>query len=159
MLTRDFVRVLPKAEVHLHLEGAVPWAMVRAHAGDDLPERPPWSGEGFRFDDFTQFRGASLTCMGCLVDARAYGAVTGAIFRDLAAQNVRYVEISFSGGSTLDAGQTSSEMLITVDRLSGIYVEKGSDYSYDESKSWPSFADWTHVTLYRNGTLVYGTEP
>ena len=102
MLTRDFVRALPKAELHLHLEGAVPWAMVRAHAGDDLPERPPWSGEGFRFDDFTQFRGASQTCMACLVDARAYGAVAGAIFRDLAAQNVRYVEISFDIVRVLD---------------------------------------------------------
>jgi adenosine deaminase len=102
MLTREFIRALPKAELHLHLEGAVPWAMVRAQAGDDLPERPPWSGEGFRFDDFMQFRGAMQTCMGCLVDARAYGAVAGAVFRDLAAQNVRYVEVSFDIVRVLD---------------------------------------------------------
>ena len=31
------------------------------------------------------------------------------------------------------------------------------DYSYDAAKT--VFADWTHVTLYRNGTLVWGTEP
>jgi adenine deaminase len=102
MLTREFVRALPKAELHLHLEGAVPWAMVRAHAGAAVPERPPWWADDFRFDDFTQFRGAVQTCMACLVDARAYGAVAAAVFADLAAQNVRYVEISFDIVRVLD---------------------------------------------------------
>jgi adenosine deaminase len=102
MLTPEFVRALPKAELHLHLEGAVPWAMVRAHVGDHLPATPPWTGHGFRFDDFMQFRGAVQACMGCLVDAPAYGAVAGAIFRDLLAQNARYVELSFDIVRALD---------------------------------------------------------
>src|SRR5262249_27454903 len=34
---------------------------------------------------------------------------------------------------------------------------EGNDYSYDATKT--SFADWTKVTLYRNGTLVWGAEP
>jgi adenosine deaminase len=102
MLTREFVRALPKAELHLHLEGAVPWAMVRAHSTDGLPASPPWSADGFRFEDFTEFRGAVQTCMGCLVDARAYGAVTGAIVLDMRAQNARYVEISFDVVRVLD---------------------------------------------------------
>jgi len=101
MLTREFVQALPKAELHLHLEGAVPWVMVRAHAAD-LPSRPPWWADGFRFTDFAEFRGAVQTCMGCLVDAPAYGAVAAAIFRDLVAQNVRYVEISFDIVRVLD---------------------------------------------------------
>ena len=97
MLTREFVQALPKAELHLHLEGAVPWAMVRAQAAD-LPSQPPWWADGFRFTDFTEFRGAVQTCMGCLVDAPAYGAAAGAIFRDLVAQNVRYVSIQTGVG-------------------------------------------------------------
>ena len=31
------------------------------------------------------------------------------------------------------------------------------DYSFDPTKL--SFADWDYVTLYRNGVLVWGTEP
>jgi hypothetical protein len=31
------------------------------------------------------------------------------------------------------------------------------DYSFDATKT--AYADWTHVTLYRNGTLVWGIEP
>jgi adenosine deaminase len=102
MLAHEFVRALPKAELHLHLEGAVPWAMVRAHGGDELAALPPWTADGFRFEDFTQFRAAVQACMGCLVDARAYGAVAGAIFCDLLAQNARYVELSFDIVRALD---------------------------------------------------------
>lgn len=104
MLTRDFVRALPKAELHLHLEGAVPWAMVRAQSADGLPARPPWAADGFRFEDFTQFRGAVQACMGCLVDAPAYGAAAAAIFRGLLAQNVRYAELSFDVVRVLERG-------------------------------------------------------
>jgi adenine deaminase len=114
MLTREFVAALPKAELHLHLEGAVPWAMVRAHAAEGVPDLPPWSADGFRFDDFMQFRSAVQVCMGCLVDARAYGAVAGAIFRDLAAQNVRYVELSFDIVHVLDRRAEIADVVAAV---------------------------------------------
>ena len=94
MPTAEFVRALPKAELHLHFEGAVPWAMVRAHAADRLPERPAWWAEDFRFRDFTQFREASQACLSCLVDLPAYGSAAAVVFRGLQAQNVRYVEVS-----------------------------------------------------------------
>jgi hypothetical protein len=38
----------------------------------------------------------------------------------------------------------------------GNYTETG-DYSYDATKT--GYADWNKVTLYQNGTLVWGTEP
>jgi hypothetical protein len=37
-----------------------------------------------------------------------------------------------------------------------IYTQT-NDYSFDATKT--AFADWTHVTLYRAGTLVWGIEP
>ena len=101
MRTAEFIRALPKAELHLHLEGAVPWALARAQA-PTLPERPPWYADGFQFDDFLQFRGAVRDCMSYLTDAGAYGAAAGAIFRGLLAQNVRYAEISFDVARALE---------------------------------------------------------
>jgi len=101
MRTAEFIRALPKAELHLHLEGAVPWALARAQA-PTLPERPPWYADGFQFDDFLQFRGAVRDCMSYLTYARAYGAAAGAIFRELLAQNVRYAEISFDVARVLE---------------------------------------------------------
>ena len=101
MRTAEFIRALPKAELHLHLEGAVPWALARAQA-PALPERPPWYADGFQFDDFLQFRGAVRDCMSYLTDAGAYGAAAGAIFRGLLTQNVRYAEISFDVARALE---------------------------------------------------------
>ena len=92
----------PRQSLHLHLEGAVPWAMARAHAAERLPERPPWYADGFRFDDFMQFRGDPATCMSCLVDAPRLRRRGGAIFRGLRDQNVRYAEISFDIVRALD---------------------------------------------------------
>jgi adenosine deaminase len=93
--TVEFVRALPKAELHLHLEGAVPWAMVRSRSPELLPERPPWWAEDFRFDGFDRFREAARTCLAGLTDLAACTAAAADIFLDLKGQNVRYVEISF----------------------------------------------------------------
>jgi adenosine deaminase len=94
MRAAEFIRALPKAELHLHFEGAVPWAMVRAHAQGSLPERPAWWAEPFRFDDFTQFRRIAQTCLECLATADAYRLAAAGILGGLAEQNVRYVEMS-----------------------------------------------------------------
>jgi hypothetical protein len=34
---------------------------------------------------------------------------------------------------------------------------EADDYSFDPTKL--SFADWTRVTVYQNGTLIWGSEP
>jgi adenosine deaminase len=114
MLTSEFIHALPKAELHLHLEGAIPWAIVRAHGGDGLPATPPWTAEGFRFADFTAFRDAVQGCMDCLVDARSYGVVAAAIFDGLCAQNVRYVELSFDIVRALDRGVALADIAAAI---------------------------------------------
>jgi adenine deaminase len=113
MRTADFIRALPKAELHLHLEGAVPWPMARAQA-PQLPERPAWLAEEFRFDDFLQFRGAVRDCMNYLVDAPAYGAAAGAIFQGLRAQNVRYAEISFDVARALEQNLPIADVVAAI---------------------------------------------
>jgi len=114
MRTAEFVRALPKAELHLHLEGAVPWAMARAFAAGALPERPSWYADGFRFGDFLEFRGAIRDCMACLVDAPAYGAAAAAIFLDLRDQNVRYAEISFDVARVLEKNLHVAEVVAAI---------------------------------------------
>ena len=39
----------------------------------------------------------------------------------------------------------------------GVTYVQTNDYSFDATKT--AFADWTHVTLYRRGVLVWGIEP
>jgi cellulose 1,4-beta-cellobiosidase len=39
----------------------------------------------------------------------------------------------------------------------GITFTQTGDYSFDASKT--AFTDWTQVTMYQNGTLIWGIEP
>jgi hypothetical protein len=70
----------------------------------------------------------------------------------------RYVEIDFHDSTaTLNAG-TDSGLIQTDVSGSSNFTETG-DYSYDSTKAWPTFSDHTKITLWRNGTLIWGTEP
>jgi cellulose 1,4-beta-cellobiosidase len=71
-----------------------------------------------------------------------------------------YLEIGFTGTATIAAGQLTDFIDTPVSRVSN-FTETG-DYSYDgadPNNQWPTFSDHTKITLYRNGTLVWGTEP
>jgi cellulose 1,4-beta-cellobiosidase len=69
-----------------------------------------------------------------------------------------YLQLSFSAGAgTLAPGQQSGEIQTRLHNQNWSNYTEGNDYSYDATKT--SFADWNRVTLYRNGTLVWGTEP
>ncbi|MFQ5575696.1 MAG: adenosine deaminase [Anaerolineae bacterium] len=93
----EFVNALPKAELHLHLEGALPWAMTRAHSPHPLPDTPEWWADEFRFENFDFFKQAIALCYKhILTGLDRYRQAAGTVFDGLAGQNVRYVEISFS---------------------------------------------------------------
>src|SRR6266545_4441475 len=69
-----------------------------------------------------------------------------------------YLQLSFSAGAgSLTPGQQSGEIQARLHSQNWSNYTEGNDYSYDATKT--SFADWTRVTLYRNGTLVWGAEP
>lgn len=105
MNTAEFIRRLPKAELHLHLEGAIPWDMVRESADVPLAETPAWWASNFRYNDFVHFGIAMrLGIQYVLTSVERYQEVTRAIFSGLAAQNVRYVEISFASNVVVSKG-------------------------------------------------------
>lgn len=69
-----------------------------------------------------------------------------------------YLEVSFtSGAGSLGAGTNSGQVhsRFTKNDWSS-YIQTG-DYSFDPSKT--QFSDWNHITLYRNGILIWGIEP
>ncbi|HTP08698.1 MAG TPA: cellulase family glycosylhydrolase, partial [Anaerolineae bacterium] len=89
------------------------------------------------------------------------GNVSGA-FQAMAAavpnQADYYYEVSFgtSAGSIAANGQ-SGEIQSRINKTDWTNYTQTNDYSFDATKT--AYADWTHVTLYRNGVLVWGTEP
>ncbi len=69
-----------------------------------------------------------------------------------------YLEISFTAAAgSIPARGQSGEIQTRLAKADWSNYNETDDYSFDPTKT--SFADWTHVTLYRNGVLVWGTEP
>jgi endo-1,4-beta-xylanase len=70
-----------------------------------------------------------------------------------------YLEISFTGGTPIAAnGGHSGEIQNRFhDTNYQVTFTQTNDYSFDGTKT--SYTPWDHVTLYRNGQLVWGVEP
>jgi cellulose 1,4-beta-cellobiosidase len=70
----------------------------------------------------------------------------------------RYLEISFkTTAGSLAAGASTGEIQSRFSKSDWTNFSQTNDASFDASRT--SYADWTKVTVYRNGTLVWGTEP
>jgi endoglucanase len=69
-----------------------------------------------------------------------------------------YLEISFStAAGSIAPGSQSGEIQVRIAKSDWSNFSESNDYSFDGTKS--AFADWNKVTLYQNGTLVWGIEP
>ena len=131
-----FLRDLPKAELHLHLEGAVPWERLLTWSDEPLPPRPPWWDRDHRFASFGEFVTAMRGTWRGYLDSpeRITEAAQGA-FATLVAQKVRYAEISFGLGAY---GFPVREVVtaIKVGEPSGLDVRVFAGISRDRDLEW-----------------------
>jgi endoglucanase len=66
-----------------------------------------------------------------------------------------YLELGFNAAAgSIPAGGQSGETQARFAKSDWSNYNETGDYSFDPTKT--SFTDWDHVTLYRNGTLVWG---
>lgn len=70
-----------------------------------------------------------------------------------------YFEVGFTSGAGILAagGGNTGTMKLRANKTDWSSYSETDDYSYDSTKT--AFADWDKVTLYRNGILIWGTEP
>ena len=98
----DFLLQLPKAELHLHLEGSVePETLHELDPATPVEEFRAL----YRYDDFDAFLRAFGAVGKRLRTPRDYGLITRRLLERLAAQNVRYAEIIVAAGVVLWKGQ------------------------------------------------------
>jgi hypothetical protein len=69
-----------------------------------------------------------------------------------------YLELSFaSGAGNLAPGANTGQIQNRFSKNDWSYYTQTGDYAFDPAKT--QFADWDHITVYRNGVLIWGIEP
>jgi adenosine deaminase len=130
---------LPKVELHVHLEGAIPhpalWGLVRKYGGD--PSVPDLDAlrQRFEYRDFSQFIETWSWKNQFLREYEDFTLIAEVTAQDLAAQNIRYAEMFFSPSLFLRRGlevQRLAEAVRTgLDRARGITVALIADLVRD----------------------------
>ncbi len=96
MSIHTFIQAMPKAELHVHLEGAIAPATLltlaerhgRALPADTVEGLQAW----YRFTTFRHFIDIYLTIQACIRTAADFALVVYAFAADRARQNIRYTE-------------------------------------------------------------------
>src|SRR5512136_716780 len=96
----DWFEQVPKVELHLHLEGAIPydalWELIVKYGGDPaVPDREALQRR-FAYRDFPHFIETWLWKNQLLREYEDFALIAEAVARDLARQNIRYAEAFFS---------------------------------------------------------------
>jgi adenosine deaminase/aminodeoxyfutalosine deaminase len=105
----DFIAGLPKAELHVHHVGSASPRIVaelaERHAGSTpVPADPDLLAEYFVFSDFAHFITVYLSVVDLIRDAEDVWTLTYEVARDLAAQQVRYAELTLTPYSSIVRG-------------------------------------------------------
>jgi adenosine deaminase len=172
-----FIRRMPKAEIHVHLEGSVRPATllelarrngVQPPAGDEAGLR-----EFFLFRDFPHFIEVYIAVCSCLRTPEDFATIVRELGEDAAAQNIRYLEIHFNPETNVrKRGLDFHQMLAGMNRgraearerwgvemrwiADGVRDSETSPYSVTQTVDWiaPLSADDGVVALGLGGNEV-----
>ena len=102
----DWLERLPKVELHLHIEGAIPhaalWELICKYGGDPSVPNLAALPERFVYRDFPDFIDRWIWKQGFLREAADYELIGAAVAHDLARQRIVYAEAFYS---PVDVGQ------------------------------------------------------
>lgn len=133
------IAALPKVEIHLHLEGAIPlpalYELVRKYAPRDVRSLSELQ-EKFRYRDFPHFLSTWMWKNGFIREYEDFTFIASAVARDLADQNVRYVEAFHSPGDFamlhgLDVSRITEAVRAGLDREEDIEIRLIADLTRD----------------------------
>lgn len=98
----NWIQSLPKVELHLHLEGAIPlpalWELVKKYGGNEEVEDIARLEEKFRYRDFAHFIEVWQWKNGFLREYEDFTLIASSVAQDLSRQNIRYAEVFYSPG-------------------------------------------------------------
>lgn len=135
MCAASWFERIPKAELHLHLEGAIPhdalWELIRKYGGDDEVPDLDALRRRFAYRDFAHFLEVWTWKNGFLREYDDFTWVAEAVAGDLAAQNIRYVEAFYSpvdfSRHGLETQRLTEAIRTGLDRVPGTRVSLVAD--------------------------------
>jgi aminodeoxyfutalosine deaminase len=108
MTIQSYLHAAPKAELHVHLEGAILPAHLLELARRNRVALPYDTEEGLRqwfvYRDFPHFVDIYVTITTCFKHAEDYEFIAYEFGREMARQNVRYAEVTFSPSTHYQLG-------------------------------------------------------
>jgi adenosine deaminase len=115
-----FIAGLPKVELHVHHVGsasprAVAALAARHEGSTPVPADPDLLADYFTFTDFGHFITVYLSVVDLIRDADDVRTLTYEIGRDLAAQNVRYAELTVTPYSSVVRGIAAADFCAAIE--------------------------------------------
>ncbi|MEJ2748898.1 MAG: adenosine deaminase [Anaerolineae bacterium] len=96
----QFIRAMPKVELHVHLEGAIQPQTLLQLAQRNKKTLPAATVDGLRqwytFTDFDHFVEVYMAISACITTAVVFDLIAREFLRGQAAQNIRYSEVIFT---------------------------------------------------------------
>ncbi len=109
-----FIERMPKAELHLHLEGSIRPATLLRLAARHRVDLPATTVEGvrewYRFGNFAEFVEIYLACSACLRDPEDFQLAADEMMAELERQNVVYCEAHLTVGTHAGNGVNVGEL-------------------------------------------------
>jgi aminodeoxyfutalosine deaminase len=100
MSLHDYIREMPKVELHVHLEGSIRPATLLTLAERNGVDLPAGDVEGlqefYRFTDFDHFIQVYFTICRCLKTVDDFSLIAYEFGSEMARQNTRYAEVTFT---------------------------------------------------------------
>lgn len=151
MSLKSYIEAMPKAELHVHLEGAILPETVLFLAERNKVKLPVDTVEGlqklYEFVDFPHFVTVFNMVISCLQKPEDYIDVVMRFGQEMARQNIRYAEVTWSPQSHVWRGIPFSVLLEALNE--GRAKAKHSDgvelrWIPDIVRSWPDATDDFH---------------
>jgi adenosine deaminase len=131
-----FIADLPKVELHVHHIGsASPQTVAELaarHAGQTpVPADPELLADYFTFTDFAHFIEVYLSVVDLIRDPQDIWALTYQVGRDLAAQRVRYAEVTASPYSSVSRGISAEAFCEAIeDARARVFTDFGTSLAW-----------------------------
>ncbi|MEP0857228.1 adenosine deaminase [Trichocoleus sp. DQ-U1] len=128
MLLNDTLHQLPKVELHLHLEGAIPltalWQLIEKYNAVSSVGSFSQMEQKFQYKDFQHFIDTWVWKNNFLREYEDFTLIASKVAEDLASQNVIYVEAFYSPGDFIRHGLEPQKLTEAIRKGLDVHADK-----------------------------------